>query len=95
MGSASSLRALNRSLNASELPVVVFPFAPGHDLFGRVPVFDQFASGDPEQVVEGGMDAVGVSLANAQHETALCQHTMDLLVVDLSATVLHGLQRGP
>ena len=41
------------------------------------------------------MDAVGVSLANTQHETALCQHMMDLLVVDLSATVLHGLQRGP
>ena len=57
------------------------------DLLARIPMLNQLAIIDAKQVVEGTMSAVKVTLADAKHEIALSQDTMDPMIVDVFDTI--------
>jgi len=57
--------------HASKLTVIVFPLFTEGYLFSGVPVLHEFPLGNSKEVVEGGMDAVKVTLANTKHKISL------------------------
>ena len=53
-----------------------------------------FAVGESKQVIEGGMDAAVVALADAKDEVPLGQDTMNALIVSAPAAFALDFQRG-
>ena len=71
MSSAKNPGGPQLSARTLELAVVVFPLAAWRDLFGRVPMLNNFATGRSKKIVEGGMDTAVVALADAKNKAPL------------------------
>ncbi len=53
-------------------------------------MFHHFALCESKQIIEGGMVAAVVALAEAKHKVPLCKNTMDAMIVDASAALILG-----
>ena len=63
----------------SELSVLVLPLIRGSHGLDRVPMFDDLAVREPEEIVESGVDAVAGAFADRQNEGAFRKDSMEAL----------------
>ncbi len=79
----------------SELAVIVLPFAAWRDRLYRVPVFDDLSVGNPEEIVETGVDTAACSFAHAENEIAFSENLVKRVITDCEIVAGRGREGGP
>ena len=79
----------------SELTVIVLPLAAWGDRLDRVPVFDDLAVGNSEEIVEAGVDTASCPFAHAENEIALRENLVKRVITDCEFIAVGGQEGGP